>query len=413
MEFGTRSLMVALITLYGIACVEGQIDPARRELIQLGYNQAFEGRAPISGYAFYYNNAPYFHSTNLALRLAVAPVYLDSELGIRSVLGPNTDLGLGLAGGGFADTYSEIRHGKYLKAESFTGHGAELSSSVYHLFNPGERIPLYAVLRGAVHYSAYTDDSATADNFAEPEDQATFRLRTGLRWGGHEPLMLTELAMELSVWYEGEHRTGAGTYGYRTANSGGDRRVEGQSHRFWSRAMLAYTMPEWKHSFAVNLTGGTTVNADRFSAYRLGGVLPLVSEFPLPLPGYYFQEISARTFILLAGNYTVPLDARQRWSVSAMAATAGVEYVDGLSQPGQWHSGVGGGMIYRSPTDSWQVAVSYGYGIDAVRDSHRGAHSLSFLLQFDLDSTKRRFFDPTENIGRSRGLESIMRNIFR
>ena len=110
MEFRTRSLMVALITLYGIACVEGQIDPARRELIQLGYNQAFEGRAPISGYAFYYNNAPYFHSTNLALRLAVAPVYLDSELGIRSVLGPNTDLGLGLAGGGFADTYSEIRH---------------------------------------------------------------------------------------------------------------------------------------------------------------------------------------------------------------------------------------------------------------------------------------------------------------
>ena len=58
--------------------------------------------------------------------------------------------------------------------------------------------------------------------------------------------------------------------------------------------MLAYTLPELKHSFYVSVTAGTSVHADRFSAYRLGSLLPLVAEFPSPLPGYYYQEISAQ-----------------------------------------------------------------------------------------------------------------------
>jgi hypothetical protein len=91
-----------------------------------------------------------------------------------------------------------------------------------------------------------------------------------------------------------------------------------------------------------------------------------------------------------------------------------VDYLPDLEQPGHWHSGVGGGLVYRSPTDSWQVAVAYGYGINAIRDGNdRGAHSLTFLMQFDLDRTKRRFFDPTANIGQSRGLQQIFRTIFR
>ena len=80
-----------------------QIDPVARDLIQSGYNQAFEGHAPLAAYAFYYHNQPDFVQTNLTLRLAVAPVYVDSELGFVNGLGPNTDFAIGLAGGGFAD----------------------------------------------------------------------------------------------------------------------------------------------------------------------------------------------------------------------------------------------------------------------------------------------------------------------
>jgi hypothetical protein len=110
------------LSLFVPVFVSAQIDPVRRDLIQLGYNQAFEGHAPFAGYAFYYHNQPDFLRTNLTLRLALAPVYLDSELGFAHGLGPHTDFAIGLAGGGFADGYNEIRGGKFISAEAFAGH---------------------------------------------------------------------------------------------------------------------------------------------------------------------------------------------------------------------------------------------------------------------------------------------------
>src|SRR5437773_2098429 len=121
--------------LCGAHCAQAQLDPTKRELIQLGYNYPIHGHAPLSAYAFYYANLPNFYRTNLTLRLALAPVYLDAEVGLVNLLGEHTDVGIGINGGGFADTYSEIREGKYLRDESFTGHGAGASISIYHLFN--------------------------------------------------------------------------------------------------------------------------------------------------------------------------------------------------------------------------------------------------------------------------------------
>src|SRR3954453_23662421 len=102
-----RSTILAVTaSLCAVSIGQAQIDPTKRELIQLGYNLPLKGSGPINAYAFYYLNIPQFVRTNLTLRLAVAPIYLDSELGISSALGEHTHLGLGVAGGGFADTYS-------------------------------------------------------------------------------------------------------------------------------------------------------------------------------------------------------------------------------------------------------------------------------------------------------------------
>src|SRR5450432_4531147 len=109
-----------------------QVDPVPRDLVQFGYNQAFEGHPPLAGYAYYYHNQPDFLRTNLTLRLAVAPVYLDANLGFINGLGPNTDFAIGLAGGGYADSYNEIHGGTFYQSESFEGNGAEMSASVYH-----------------------------------------------------------------------------------------------------------------------------------------------------------------------------------------------------------------------------------------------------------------------------------------
>ncbi|HWI57845.1 MAG TPA: hypothetical protein VNZ22_11510, partial [Bacillota bacterium] len=270
----------------GVATAPAQIDNTKRELIQLGYNQPLEGHGPLAAYGFYYLNLPQFLRTNLTLRMAVAPVYLDAELGISQAITRNTDLGIGIAGGGFADSYDEVRQGKFLQEESFTGHGGGASASIYHLFNPQQRVPLYAVIRGEAYSSFFERSDDTSHTFELPDNYTTFALRTGLRFGGREPLISPDFAMELSVWHELLARTESGTYGFND-----DREVEETVNVFWGRALLAYTLPKCKHTFAVSLTAGTSADPDRFSAYRLGGFLPLSAEFPLSLPGYYFQEI--------------------------------------------------------------------------------------------------------------------------
>jgi hypothetical protein len=132
---------------------------------------------------------------------------------------------------------------------------------------------------------------------------------------------------------------------------------------FWAEAALSYTLPKSQQNFSVRLTAGTSVNADRFSAYRLGGFLPLVAEFPLTLPGYYYQEISARQFVLLNANYLLPLDKSQRWNLDANVSSAFVDYLPGEGQPGNWLNGVGGGILYRSPSDRFKIMLDYAYGM--------------------------------------------------
>jgi hypothetical protein len=367
-QFGGALLWLALSAPI---LASAQIDPIKRDLIQLGYNQ------------------PDFLRTNQTLRLAVAPVYLDSELGFVQGLGPNTDFGLGLAGGGFADSYNEIHGGTFYPRQSFDGHGAEISLSVYHLFNPADQIPLNLVLRGTAHYSTFDRNENTAPTFQLPGERGDFSIRTGLRWGGIEPTLFPALAMELSVWYEGQLRTSYGPYGF-----GGDRKTEEQSHLFWAEAALSYTLPKSQQNFYVRLMAGASVDADRFSAYRLGGYLPLVSEFPLSLPGYYFQEISARQFVLFNANYLLPLDRRQRWNFSLNAATAVVDYLPGEGQPGNSLTGVGGGILYRSPSDRLKIVFDYAYGVDALRSHGRGANSVGILLQWDFRPTHGEKFSP-------------------
>jgi hypothetical protein len=382
-----------------------QVDPIPRDMIQAGYNASFQGHAPLAVYAYYLHNQPHFLQTNLTLRLAIAPTYLDSELGISHVFTEHTDMGIGLAGGGFADTYDEIDKGTFQTKESFTGHGIESSLGLYHRFNPDQRIPLNAVLRGVVHYSIYERDDSTADNFVLPANHTTFSLRTGFRLGGKEPILFPSLAMELSAWYEVQFRTDSGAYGFTNSSGALDREFNAISQKFWAQALLAYTFTNSGQSFYVSLIGGSTVDADRFSCYRLGALLPLVSEFPLLLPGYYYQELSAQKFVLLGGNYFVPLDRKGRWNVNVMAATAVVDYLPGLEQPGNSHTGVGAGLLYKTP--ALKLMVGYAYGVNAIRNDSRGAHSVGILLQIDLKHAKEAMLNQEETPGIWRGFQRI------
>ena len=370
------------ITSIAVGTVRAQIDPEPRQLLHLGVNQSLHDDGPQAHYLFYYWNMPGFPFTNQTLRLVVAPTYLDSELSFKSLLGENIDLGVGLFGGGFANSYDEVRRGNYFRDESFDGHGGGANASVYHLFNPSATIPLYGLIRGTMGYRTFDTTDDTAKSFVLPKDQSFFTLRTGFRYGGSEPLLFPRLAMEISAWYELEHRTDDGAYGFS-----GDRRIESTVHRFFGRAQLNYTTPRSEHYMMVGLMGGTVLNADRFSAFRIGGAMPFTSEFPLYLPGYFYGELSAKDFGLAYGLYSIPFGPSKQWNVMATAGTALVNYVSGLEQPGHWNSGVGGGFGYTASNKRWRVMATTGYGIDAIRSDGRGGYNVGTMFQYTFGKT--------------------------
>jgi hypothetical protein len=405
---GTRAWYLVALALVLPSTVRAQIDPETRRLIQVGYNAAIQGHAPLAAYGFFYLNQPQFYATNLTLRLSVAPVYVDAELGFSGLLGPDTDFAVGVAGGGFGDLYNEIRHGVYEPKESFLGDGAEVSSSLYHRFNPGQTIPLNLVVHAIAHQTFYRRDSDTADNFELPDDRTTFHLRTGLRFGGEEPSLTEPMAMELSIWHEAQIRTDSGRYGFD-----GDRKVEPESQLLWARALLKYLLDPSEQMIEASLSSGTSWEADRFSAYRLGGLLPFSSEFPLNIPGYYFQELTAERFALLNAQYSLPLGPWKNWRADILGATGWVDYLSGLEQPGHWHTGLGAGLTYISPSGSWLASLLYGHGFDAMRSHGRGADQVALLFQYDFEAKARgksRFFVPgINNPYRSHGAEELFR----
>lgn len=362
---------------------QAQLDPEARQILHIGINQPLRDDGPQAHYLFYYWNMPDKPATNRVVRLIVAPTYLDGEFGIKNALGQNTDLGLGLFGGGFQNSYDEVRQGHYYRDESFDGHGGGANVSIYHLFNPDATIPLYGLARATADYRVFENSDDTARHFVLPENQPFVTLRTGFRYGGAEPVLFPRLAFEISAWYELQHRMDSGNYGFD-----GDRRLAADTQRIWGRMQLNYTFPHTEHYVMVGLMSGVVLNADRFSAFRVGGALPFTSEFPLYLPGYFFEELSTKDFGLAYGLYSIPFGPAKRWSIMAMGGTALVDYIHGEEQPGHWNSGVGCGIGYTTKDRRWRAALVSAYGIDAIRDHDRGGYNLGMMFQYNFGKTR-------------------------
>lgn len=373
----TLAVLAAMLCLGAIPAF-GQVDPTERRLLHVGYNQPIEGKTPIALYAFYLHNQTNFLREDWTLRAAVAPVWFDTQLGWKDALGPHTDLGLLAAGGGFARTHNELRLGEWEQGESFTGHGYSVGAAAFHVFNPGDRIPLFGIFSSTLEGSFYVSDDDTDPGFELPRDHTDPVLRTGLRWGGQEPDFRSPFALEVSAWYEGRWRLQSGPYGFD-----GDRNLEEFTQLYWGRLLGRYTTENQRHDLEFALTSGGSIDADRFSTYRLGGMLPFASEFPLMIPGYYHEELSARNFLLLSGNYSFGISRDNAWRLAVFGATASLDYLEGLEYPSRSHSGIGGGIGWRSPRRDWIVTSFYGYGFDAYRDESTGGHMVGIVLQYD------------------------------
>jgi hypothetical protein len=375
--------------LFGGFHAFAQVDPEHRNLIELGVDQPLTGQGPQGIYAYYYYNNPEFFRTNIALRVAFAPAYIDSELGFKQLISRYTDVGIGISGGAFGDNYYEVRQGNYIQSESFDGHGGGASVSLYQLLDPGMMIPLNLVARGGFHYSTFDSADETSALFKLPRDQINAFTRVGLRFAGKEPILYPDLGLELSIWFERQWRLQNDSYGFSE-----DRSINPAVNLYWIYAGLNYswTNSGQKASFAV--TAGGSDDADRFSAWRLGGVLPLISEFPLVIPGYYYEELTVEKFVHLYASYDIPLDRLKRWKFRLEAASAHLKYLPGFEQPSDWQTGVGGGVTFSPKSKRFSVVVRYGYGFNAIRHGEEGAQSVGLLFQYDFEAHKKNADSP-------------------
>lgn len=375
------SASAGVLLFFGVEVAQGQVDPYHRSLLQLGYDQPLSGQGPQGIYAYYYCNNPEFIRTNTALRLAIAPAYVDGELGLRQLLSPYTDVGIGISGGAYADNFYEVRQGNYRRTESFDGHGGGASLSVYQLLNPGMLVPLSLIARGGARYSTFARTSDTSDQFELPDGRPMPYVRGGLRLAGKQPLLYPDLGLEVSVWAERQWRLNDGAYGFNR-----DRRMNERTDLFWAYAGLDYSWTNIGHKISIAATAGGADDADRFSAWRLGGVLPLVAEFPLILPGYFYQELTAKRFVHLHASYLFPLGLEDRLQFRLEAASALLDYLRGFDQPDPWQTGVGCGLSFTPASKIFRVVLRYGYGFTAVRDhGDEGGHSVGLLFQYDFE----------------------------
>ena len=377
-------LLAALgLRLAGTNC-PAQIDPIDRHLLEVGYDQPLAGHGPQAIYAYYYYNSPELFGPDVALRVAVAPAYLDSEIGFKHLLSPSTDVGIGVSGGVYGDNYYEVRRGNFIKTESFNGDGGGASVGIYQLIDPGVLIPLNLVARGGIHYSTYRDTAGTSPDFKLPRNQADAFTLVGLRLAGIQPTLYPDLALELSAWAERQWHFDNGMYGFDN-----DRNVGPHTDLYWLYLNLDYKLKQSGDKFSFATTAGGSTDADRFSAWRLGGVLPLISEYPLVLPGYYYEELTVTRFVHFYGSYSVPLDQMHRWEFRVEAASARLDYLPGFEQRGHWQTGAGCGISFTPKQKNFQIVLRYGYGFGAIRHGVRGAQSLGILFQYDFNARKK------------------------
>jgi hypothetical protein len=375
-----RALAAALLLALAAVPARAQIDPTRRVLLLGGYEQGLFAPGPVAPYAYAYMNVPEVAGSSTALRLVAAPVYVDTEMGFLNFIGKYADAGIGFSGGGYAFGQTEVRRGDEKRGESFTGHGGGPSLSLYPKFGNIGPVPINGVARAAASWADYRRSYATAPEFVLPPNEWTGILRFGIRAGGQPPGLDRAPSGEVSLWYEARDREHGGAYGYN-----GDRVAQRATHLYWTRLLFAYDFPEDRR-LGVTMNFGAGHDLDRFSAYRVGGMLQNNAEFPMSIPGYFSQEIMAEKVAHVWVRFGKGLTDERRIVFNWFAGGAVIKPVPTTDAGGAQHAGVGMGVEFlpKKEKGALRGMLSFGYSPTAVRGGHRGAESVALSMELNL-----------------------------
>jgi hypothetical protein len=86
------------------------------------------------------------------------------------------------------------------------------------------------------------------------------------------------------------------------------------------------------------------------------------------------------------GEYSFPFTPSRNWRLIAFGAAGVVDFLDGVEQADNFHSGIGGGITYASPRRSWFISLVYGHGFNTIRKGEKGSNQIGFLFQYDFEA---------------------------
>ena len=372
MKFLTTITVACLLTASAFA----QVDVASRRTLSIQAEEAIssgseETLSAIGYFLFNQNNYPW---TNTALRVIYAGVFLDAELSYYVAGNTNSAVGLGGGGGAFVDSVTPYVNGERLARQSFSGDDVHARVFVNQTIpNPS---PLALNLRGtyAISESFYRDNGSTA-NFNLPTDFFTQTLQAELRFGGFEPGLLAKRGAELYVGADVNYRSNFESFG---PNGGPVLGHQSEYERVFSS--LALRLPAGPTIVSARLCGGYGDHIDELSAWKLGGNIANVGSYAYTLHGYYLHEFFTDRFVMSNLALTVPVNDDHKLAVHFYGDWTNARGVPPLEREYHNYFGVGSGVSFRGPWKT-DVLVSYGYGINAVRDGEHGGHEVALGLE--------------------------------
>ena len=220
-------------------------------------------------------------------------------------------------------------------------------------------------------------DTSTTLNFQRPDDFLTQSVTAELRLGGIEPGLTAKRGAELHILADANYRSGFDPFG----PNGAPFPAHVQYDRLFGA--LGGKIPLGPTVLVARTSGGLGEHLDELSAWKLGGNMVNIDPYGYTIHGYYTREIFADDFGLANLEFAFPITNWHKLTGHLYGDYAIVNQLDvTVGKTMGWHSffGVGAGIGFNTFWDT-TFLISYGYGINAVRNGDRGGHEVGIALE--------------------------------
>jgi len=371
-----KILFIFLILLLVASRGWSQVDTEHRRVLaaQTSFGVVHSDETP-SAFGYFWFNENHYPWTNTALRVIFSGIFADGELSCFLPGHPNTAIGIGASGGLYVDSIMPYAAGDLVKEQSFYGDRSDARLFINQTLPNAAAIPVN--VRATYRLTgAFFRKTSDTKNFDIPNSFVTQSLGTELRIGGIVPGLTATRGAELYLAADANYRTGDNGFGPVGAH------FPDQTEYGRLTGALAGKLPVGSTTIFGRLAGGWGENLDQLSAWKLGGNIVGTTVFTYPLHGYYTRELFAADFGLGNLEWIVPIGGRSGLTGHFYGDWAIVKSPPPAAE--DWHNylGVGAGLGLRGP---WQTnwLLSYGYGLNAVRNGDHGGHEIGLALEKD------------------------------